>query len=1183
MGLHSSSRNAVLLWALAMLVLGLPSARLAAQSTPVFHVAPDGSDLLGDGSPAAPWATISAAVRNAPASGGLVLVHDGVYRGNVAIGRKFTGLLTVRAEHPYRAILRNDNAQTLSIWDAANVIVTGFDILRGNPQTPSPTCAQIARSESIALIDNLIHDSSYDDVLKINEAPRNLLIMGNIFYNQQGSSGQHMDVNGAVDVTIRDNIFFNHTTGTGVDGSQTHGFVVVKNSGSLPESRRIHITSNVFLNWEGGPGSNFVLVGEDGKPFHEAQDVLVENNLMIGNSPILMRAPLGIKGARDVTFRNNTITGDLPASAYATRLIREGANPRILSIYFFNNIWSDPTGTMKNFSDGVRRDSVDVRLENNLYWNGGMPIPGGQMLAYTDDPRAIVADPLLPAPSDVVLPQWTGDGFPSGSVSIRQEFERLARLYGVPAAQSPILGRSDPATSPGRDLLDRARGGQPDLGAMQPGAPEPSSLRVVLAPQAVVGGGATTLNQIVLEAAGEAVSVRLSSSDPELVSVPETVEIPSGSTTGAFRLTTSPVDSTRQVTITAALGEATTDPESVPAPETGEIPDGSASGGFRLTNSPLGSIRRVTVTAAPGEVTAESTLTLLPAGLRSVNLGADTLMAGTDSTRNLVLYDGTAGPEGILVHLVSSRPDLVIVPETVTIAAGKSYSEYFPVSTRATPETTVVTIAATLGSSQVTADLTLTPAPFQVTFPQMTSDASSTNCQVVLDTQAPLGGALVQLSSSNPAVLWVPETITVEETRNIAAFRVQTGSLDSTVNVTVTASYGGKSASATRSVIPMEPYGVSAPASIVAGTTATVTVTLIARPANDLPLDIVLPPDAPLEAPATVVVPAGGWGAYFKVTARSVPGPTETSITVAYRGRSRSAKVLVRLPQLQAFYVPPTITGGTANVFTLSLEGPAPEGGATIALVSLEPEVLGLPPEITVPAGATSVRSTLSPVPVPAPVEVKLQATYGVTKSATLAVLPAALSAVVVSPNPQVGGVTSTLNYIRLSGPAPPDGFVVSLSSSNPALVSVPESVRVPAGTSWSWTPFTITSVAVSEAVPVTITGSAAGVTKAATLTLQPAFALASVSVPPTLTSGQPASVVVKLIGAAPAGGVTVALSSSRPDVVEVPQAIAVAAGAVSAEFTIGPSTVSGPTPVTISASAAGITKTAVTSVVPGG
>jgi len=461
----------LLVVALATLVLQLDQVR--AQQN--YFVSTAGSDSAGDGSSGNPWATIDYAIDAVPDNGSTILVRDGVYDGRTRIDRRLQQTLVIRAENAYRARLQDgsSNQRVIAVFGGANFVLEGFEITRPSPAATAALIVQIQQesgvlAEDITLRHNIIHDSYNNDLLKINNGARNVTVEGNLFYNQEGSD-EHIDINGVEDVIVQDNIFFNDFAGSGrVNGNNTSSFIVIKNSASLPFGGGSIVRRNVFLNWEGSAGSNFVLLGEDGQPFHEAEDVLVENNLMIGNAQNSMRSSFGVKGGKNITFRNNTVTGDLPANAFAMRLNREGSNPVNEDIRFYNNIWSDPTGTMSDFSDGSPSETTGEILDNNVYWNDGQSIPtDGGVLNVTNDANAIVGDPALAAPDGVILPRWTGNAFISGSLSIREEFERLARAYGTIGPNSVAIDQSDPLHTPQDDILGRPRAGQADIGAYE--------------------------------------------------------------------------------------------------------------------------------------------------------------------------------------------------------------------------------------------------------------------------------------------------------------------------------------------------------------------------------------------------------------------------------------------------------------------------------------------------------------------------------------------------------------------------------------------------------------------------------------------------------------------------------------------------------------------------------------------
>jgi len=471
-----------------LVLIALPA---AAQSGGTFHVATTGSDDTGDGSVGTPWATITHAVDTVP-DDSLVLVGPGTYDGRVRLDAVFAEGIIVRSSVPYQARLRNTGT-VVTCYYGQGITLEGFDIAHAGPNAGAlviqiqdliGTPGGSDRVGRIVVRDNVLHDSYNNDILKINNGAELVLVEDNVFYNQEGSD-EHIDVNSVSDVIVQDNVFFNDFSGSGrVNHNDTSSFIVVKDSNGdddgIEGSERIIVRRNVFLNWEGSTGSNFVLLGEDGQSYYESREVVVENNLMLGNAANTMRAPFGVKGCRDVLFRANTVVGDLPSYAFAMRLNTEGSNLPNDEIGFHNNVWSDPTGTMgahgggaNDFSDTPTDETLAWTLNRNLYWNGAMAIPEdpGELINYTDDPTRVEGDPLLTGQAGLVLPRWipaTGV-FADGSITPAQVKRRLVDLYGTPAEGSPVIDAADPATSPDEDILGQPRNGGagPDLGCLE--------------------------------------------------------------------------------------------------------------------------------------------------------------------------------------------------------------------------------------------------------------------------------------------------------------------------------------------------------------------------------------------------------------------------------------------------------------------------------------------------------------------------------------------------------------------------------------------------------------------------------------------------------------------------------------------------------------------------------------------
>jgi len=356
------------------------------------------------------------------------------------------------------------------------------------------------------------------------------------------------------------------------------------------------------------------------------------------------------------------------------------------------------------------------------------------------------------------------------------------------------------------------------------------------------------------------------------------------------------------------------------------------------------------------------------------------------------------------------------------------------------------------------------------------------------------------------------------------------------------------------------------PTSVTGGTSSAGTVTLTG-PAPAAGFTVTLASDNAAATPSTtsLTIPSGSSSGTFTVNTTTVAASTTAHITASNGATNVQATLTITpVATLTAVSVNPTsVVGGNSSTGTLTLNNPAPTGGAVVSLSSDSTSAV-VPTTATVAAGSTSGTFTITTSGVSSVTTAHISATYNsVTPTpAALTINPLAISSVSVNPT-AVAGPNPSTGTVTMAGPAPAGGITVTLQSSPTSAATVPISVNVAANASTAT--FPVTTLGVSSSTPVTITASYAGANVTTTLTVNPL--LSSVSVNPTAVVGPTGSTgTVTLAGPAPAGGISVSLQSNS-SAATVATSVSVAANATTATFPVTTVAVASSTPVTITAS----------------
>lgn len=365
--------------------------------------------------------------------------------------------------------------------------------------------------------------------------------------------------------------------------------------------------------------------------------------------------------------------------------------------------------------------------------------------------------------------------------------------------------------------------------------------------------------------------------------------------------------------------------------------------------------------------------------------------------------------------------------------------------------------------------------------PDTVTGGSTATGTVLLSGPAPTGGTAVTLSSDDPAAD-VPASVTVPASATAVAFTISTSPVPGPTAVALSATAGGVTRGAVLTVEPSGPVVSQltvSPAVVTGGEQAAATVVLTG-PAPSGGTIVPLSSDTPSVAslPPSVTVPAGSTTATTTVATSPTSLERAVGITAGSGAATTTAVLTVTVTpgHLSSLVISPdVVVGGESTTGTVTLTT-ASTDDLVVPIVSSDTSIATAPASATISAGTTSTTFLVATAPV-APdttsfAEIRITVD-GVTRSDTVTVTPPptgpSLVSVTFSPADLEGGAPAT-GTVTLDGPAT-DGARVLLTSSDPAIVSVPDSVTVALGSSSA--AFPVTTAPPAAPVTVTITGDA--------------------------------------------------------------------------------------------------------------
>ncbi len=393
-------------------------------------------------------------------------------------------------------------------------------------------------------------------------------------------------------------------------------------------------------------------------------------------------------------------------------------------------------------------------------------------------------------------------------------------------------------------------------------------------------------------------------------------------------------------------------------------------------------------------------------------------------------------------------------------------------------------------------------------------------------TEVPIGSLSIKLFSSNPAVVRVPKDVFFPGGSSKATFKAHAGEVTEDTRVQIQAVYGGVSRQVGLTVMspPHLARFTLSEHQVTEGEPIQATVTIDRQAVINTTVKFYSNNGKIVPAQPLLTIPVAGRQVRYSIyTNRDSVDPRSGKVNVGIRaacmegclGESQEQPVTVfplthlfslsyigadkdKTGEGHIFHADTTHRGViSGNFFTANLffNRPSPQSGVAVKLIASTPEV-ETPGEIFVSEGKLSIPITVKSKPTRKKKLFCLAAMEGKwsvqdcldlfprPRLESLSVGEMATSNETFPPKngKYVGGITRVMGRIYMSERA--DGEEISLASSNPELVQVPDHIRIPARS--QAVVFSIRTFSVNAPSSVTIKAEYDGNVRTASLTLSP-------------------------------------------------------------------------------------------------